>query len=651
MYENETLDCFTGLTDSQSDLVPIRSEDGKVYVNMGKIIELMELITVKLHTVTQAEHWKKHVYSSESLILEGLPMPFYVDCAYICLKVEVEKCQFFIFNDNTCHLGSYDTTDGDLDTADTILKVYVKTETLDSVKFDGEYTLPGSLWNDYILWNITLDTENTAEECIGFCYFQVPDPFECTFAVADTDNTMCYLGSMEATEAKAEYSDVLTTDTEYVGNIQSSSVDTWITANYNTYPTTRWTPMIYEVSSDKSLQYCALYCYSRPDTACQFFFHTGTDCNLGSFSSSDTASPYSGYNTIYINYDSVSDTDGFLATTYDYTLGEIKSNLMARLVSTNTDALSNEHECAAFCQVAYPDCYFYLFETICYVGYLEYTSGSFAGTAGTKTLTFNNDRTTTFMNWHYSIKKSFTGRVWGAATYEEKTIEEIKDCQLYCFLDTAQPCHAYWAENTECHLYSFTTSNKADQPTDTKEIHWNTATLDTFINGQFSSEYSQGSYWSKYIYEVVSGIDNLSQCKLVCYTDTQCDYCAFHGSVCYLGDFSTTEPVTGTKGTDYVYYRSVPNGLADDAFDLYEQNTQFRAWLWPKFVYTYVGSGGNEWLCAVKCVLRYTTCDFYWHSGSYCYIGDFTRHSYSHLGETNAPIKVLKGRHGKFPSL
>ena len=129
-------------------------------------------------------------------------------------------------------------------------------------------------------------------------------------------------------------------------------------------------------------------------------------------------------------------------------------------------------------------------------------------------------------------------------------------CQMYCFLDNVQPCHAYWAENTECHLYFFTPVNKGDQPGDSKELNWNSATLDTLLNAQFSSEYSSGSYWTQYIYETVSGIDNLQQCKLVCYTDTQCDYCAFHGGICYLGDFSTTESVTGAKGTDYVYYRS-----------------------------------------------------------------------------------------------
>ena len=669
VYENETLDCFTGMTDQQFDLVPIRTEGGKVYVNMGKIIDLMALITVRLHTVTQTENWKKHIYSSESLIQAGLPMPYYVDCAYFCLKVDIDKCQFFIFLENTCHLGSYDTTDGDLDVADTTLQVYFKTETLNTVKFDGNFTLPGSLWNEYILWNIALETANTAEECTGFCYFQHPDPIECSFAVADTTNAMCYLGSMESTAGQGGYSETnaLTIDTDFVGTIESSSVDAWIAIHYNTYQTTRWTPMVYEVSSEKSLQFCALYCYSRPEKQCQFFFHTGTDCNLGSFSSSDSASSTSGHHTIHINYNAVSDTDEFLETTYDYSLADVKSNLMSRLMSVNTDAVSTEYECAAFCQVAYPDCYFYLFESICHAGSLDQTSGSFAGTAGSKTLTFDNERTTTFLNNYYTIKKSLTGRVWGAASYEEKSIVEIKDCQMYCFLDNVQPCHAYWAENTECHLYFFTPVSKADQPEDSKELNWNSATLDTLLNAQFTSEYSSGSYWTQYIYETVSGIDDLTQCKLVCYTDTQCDYCAFHGGICYLGDFSTTESVTGVKGTDYVYHRSrkysskvekilcpskycnisePTDGLLDDALDLYETNTKFRSSIWPKFVYTYISSGGNEWLCAAKCALRYTNCHFYWHSGSYCYIGDFTRHPYTYLGDTNAPIKVLKGRYG-----
>ena len=67
-----------------------------------------------------------------------------------------------------------------------------------TAKFDVAIPLPGSLWNNYLLWSKSLETDFPDDECGGFCYFHDPDPSECTFAVADvTDptNRICYMGS------------------------------------------------------------------------------------------------------------------------------------------------------------------------------------------------------------------------------------------------------------------------------------------------------------------------------------------------------------------------------------------------------------------------------------------------------------------------
>ena len=67
-----------------------------------------------------------------------------------------------------------------------------------TAKFDVAIPLPGSLWNNYLIWSTNLETNFPDDECGGFCYFHDPDPSECTFAVADvTDptNRICYMGS------------------------------------------------------------------------------------------------------------------------------------------------------------------------------------------------------------------------------------------------------------------------------------------------------------------------------------------------------------------------------------------------------------------------------------------------------------------------
>ena len=65
-------------------------------------------------------------------------------------------------------------------------------------KFDVTLSLPGSLWNNYLVWSTTLETNFPADECSGFCYFHDPDPSECSFAVSDSENGICYMGAFDS---------------------------------------------------------------------------------------------------------------------------------------------------------------------------------------------------------------------------------------------------------------------------------------------------------------------------------------------------------------------------------------------------------------------------------------------------------------------
>ncbi len=66
------------------------------------------------------------------------------------------------------------------------------------VKFDFTLDLPGSFWNDHILWITDMETDNFNDECAGFCYFRHPDPQPCAFAIVGADSK-CYQGSFDAT--------------------------------------------------------------------------------------------------------------------------------------------------------------------------------------------------------------------------------------------------------------------------------------------------------------------------------------------------------------------------------------------------------------------------------------------------------------------
>ena len=76
-------------------------------------------------------------------------------------------------------------------------------------KFDVALPLPGSLWNNYLLWSTTLETNFPYEECGGFCYFHHPDPSECTFAISDSENSICYMGSFASESGGLETGQVM----------------------------------------------------------------------------------------------------------------------------------------------------------------------------------------------------------------------------------------------------------------------------------------------------------------------------------------------------------------------------------------------------------------------------------------------------------
>ena len=84
-------------------------------------------------------------------------------------------------------------------------------------KFDVTLSLPGSLWNNYLVWSTTLETNFPADECSGFCYFHDPDPSECSFAVSDSENGICYMGAFDSGS----------------GGLQTGKMNTWLFSKRN----------------------------------------------------------------------------------------------------------------------------------------------------------------------------------------------------------------------------------------------------------------------------------------------------------------------------------------------------------------------------------------------------------------------------------
>ncbi len=84
---------------------------------------------------------------------------------------------------------------------------------------------------------------------------------------------------------------------------------------------------------------------------------------------------------------------------YQSTLQEASSTLLSRTVLTSSTDPVSVDDCAAFCHLASTDCSLYTFDpsgSVCYVGLLESSGGSYAGPAGPTIVTLDHGL------WRYS---------------------------------------------------------------------------------------------------------------------------------------------------------------------------------------------------------------------------------------------------------
>ena len=214
------------------------------------------------------------------------------DCTFQCLY-EQTSCEIVGFGtENQCYFGSFSNTDGAIENTENI-KIFV-----DTLKITEQYdnlVLPGSDWNKYGLW-IRINVTNS-EECMGYCEFQNPTPYECTSAVFIDTN--CILGNFvtENVTSLNETETLIDSDETYTGYINTERlIKDYIKISYSSGD--RWYEYILESFDSQNLAYCALKCNLNVD--CEYFVLAGSTCFVCNFSKTDQLGERSDIWTAYL---------------------------------------------------------------------------------------------------------------------------------------------------------------------------------------------------------------------------------------------------------------------------------------------------------------------------------------------------------------
>ena len=85
------------------------------------------------------------------------------------------------------------------------------------LKFEYKSDFYGAFLGKYVRWAYTLNSNYHEDECLGLCYFKHPG--DCSVAIPDLSNKICYLGSW--TNQTLQTND-LTGDISYTSHFNAS---------------------------------------------------------------------------------------------------------------------------------------------------------------------------------------------------------------------------------------------------------------------------------------------------------------------------------------------------------------------------------------------------------------------------------------------
>lgn len=80
------------------------------------------------------------------------------------------------------------------------------------------------------------------------------------------------------------------------------------------------------------------------------------------------------------------------------------------------------------------------------------------------------------------------------------------------------------------------------------------------LSRNYANEISNAN-WKKYVYVKHGSIASIDHCSAFCFFDgpNKCHYFYFEGSTCYLGDFTTTNPISSIDRGDNFQVK-IPKG-------------------------------------------------------------------------------------------
>ena len=269
------------------------------------------------------------------------------DCTFQCLY-EQTSCEIVGFGtENQCFFGTFSTTNGVIESSESI-KIFV-----DKLKIIEQYNnlvLPGSDWNKYGLW-IRINASNS-DECMGYCEFQDPMPYECTSAVFINTGQRCILGNFVTKDVSGlnETETMIDSAETYSGYINTERLIKdyiQITSSGN-----RWFEYVLESFDSQNLAYCGLKCNLNLD--CEYFVLTGSTCFVCNFSKTDQLGTRSDIWTAYLKKgrENVNSRISLFEPNNRFQSGSWMAYVYGYFDNTNED------DCAAKCYLE-TNCHFY----------------------------------------------------------------------------------------------------------------------------------------------------------------------------------------------------------------------------------------------------------------------------------------------------
>ena len=313
--------------------------------------------------------WSKHIREVVTVLDEP-------ECQAHAVLYNDAPIDFYVYQDNTCHLGDLAHSQGGTSDAGTNEVRIRSSNALDHMNsvYNAQFPMEGSVWNKHVFESLEA---HDLSECSVMCELHKDNCDFFTFL-----NNQCYLALYSKMDGTADVSNELTTYHK-TGDLDSFAGGQFWSWN-DGY---RWQQFIYKYRSNNHIRGCSMACIH--DNECQFYTFWNNNCWYGKMDYSGSLLTSSSHNQEVFFKESINDI-GFISSKFQDRNGDI-NNGNTRLMHyvywrqgiywTGDDSYTNGARCARRCLLAHDShCHYYIVKNgRCQLGRFTHGGGNYHG--------------------------------------------------------------------------------------------------------------------------------------------------------------------------------------------------------------------------------------------------------------------------------